>query len=152
MKILKIAFFQKKSAFFEKMWFWRLSRVSTAKTKSPMKNFSRTKNAQNCSKKSFFCIRSWKTTSRCFFLWKSIFQKNDVFYLWSINFSRKILQALEKIVFEKFNKFNISAFILCTFKCQKIFKIGSSNLKRSFRKSGSLFWKYGGEPPPLIFT
>ena len=95
-------------------------------------------------KNHFFALEVGKQLLDVFFLWKSIFQKNDVFYLWSINFSRKILQALEKIVFEKFNKFNISAFILCTFKCQKIFKIGSSNLKRSFRKSGSLFWKYGG--------
>ena len=86
----------------------------------------------------FLALEVDKTTSRCFFGQKSIFPKNDIFYFWIINFSRKILQALEKIFFTKFKKFYISAFIR-TFKCQKIFKIGSCNLKRSFAKSGPLF-------------
>ena len=94
-------------------------------------------------KNHFFALEVGKKTSRCFFFVKINFSKKTTFFICgALIFQEKFLQALEKIVFEKFNKFNISAFI-CTFKCQKIFKIGSSNLKRSFRKSGPLFWKYG---------
>jgi len=52
-------------------------------------------------KNHFLALEVEKTTSRCFFGQKSIFPKNDVFYFWIINFSRKILQALEKPFFHK---------------------------------------------------
>ena len=49
----------------------------------------------------FLALEVDKTTSRCFFGQKSIFPKNDIFYFWIINFSRKILQALEKNFFRQ---------------------------------------------------
>ena len=52
----------------------------------------------------FLALEVEKTTSRCFFGQKSIFPKNDIFYFWIINFSRKILQALEKTFFDKIEK------------------------------------------------
>ena len=94
--------FSKKADFFQKMRFWRFSKAFTAKTKSPMKKFSRTKNAQNCSKHSFFGIRSWKTTSRCFFGQKSIFQKMTIFMFGSLIFQERLCKRLEKIFFIKF--------------------------------------------------
>ena len=44
----------------------------------------------------FFAFEVGKTTSRCFFGKNRFFFLNDIFYLWDINFSRNILQALEK--------------------------------------------------------
>ena len=56
-------------------------------------------------------------------------QQMTFFIFGSLSFQDFIFQALEKFFFTKFIKFNISAFIR-TFKCQKIFKISSSKLKK----------------------
>ena len=66
-------------------------------------------------------------------------------------FQEKFCKSLKNNCFSKCEKFNISAFI-CTFKCQTIFEIGSSNLKKSFRKSGPLFRKYGLKEKTPPFT
>ena len=59
-------------------------------------------------KNHFLALKVEKTTSRRFFGQKSVFPKNDVFYFWIINFSRKILQALEKTFFSQNLKSSIS--------------------------------------------
>ena len=54
--------FSKKADFFKKFNFEDFLGFSSPfreKTKSPMENFFRAKNAQNCPKKSFFVLRSW---------------------------------------------------------------------------------------------
>ena len=51
--------FFKKSRFFQKIQFWGFSSPFREKTKSPMKNISGARNAQNYPKNSFCVLRSW---------------------------------------------------------------------------------------------
>ena len=74
-KSSKSHFFKKSRFFSQKMWFWRFSKAFTAKTNSPMKKFSTTKNAQNCSKNSFFGIKSWQNNFQMLFWAKIDFSK-----------------------------------------------------------------------------
>ena len=65
-------------------------------------------------------------------------------------FSRTPVQALQKQIVFKFVKSRSSPFIR-TFKCQKIFIIGYSNIKRNFGVNGSNDAIWGNKkPPPLI--
>jgi hypothetical protein len=77
------------------------------------------------------------------------FQKMTFFIFGSLIFQERFCKRLKNFFFTKFKKFYISA-IIRTFKCQKIFKIGSSNLKRSFAKSGPLFANMGKKKPPPL--
>jgi len=80
------------------------------------------------------------------------FQKMTFFIFESLIFQERFCKRLKKIFSTKFKKFYISAFIR-TFNCQKISKIGSSNLKRSFCKSGPFLQNMGKKkPPPLKYN
>ena len=77
------------------------------------------------------------------------FQKMTFFIFGSLVFQERFCKRLKKLFSTKFKKFYISAFIR-TFKCQKIFKIGSSNLKRSYAKRGPPFANMGEKKPPPL--
>ena len=54
----------------------------------------------------FFALEIEQPTSRCFFGKNRFFKKMTFFYLWDINFSRQVLQALE-FFFSKFKTCNV---------------------------------------------
>ena len=100
-------------------------------------------------KNHFLYLEVGKTTSGWIF-WRKSKNQNFVFLKKKIkHFSRTPVQALEKTFFFKFVKLRSSAFIR-TFKCQKIFIIGSYNIKRNFGIYGPKMPFVGNKKPPPL--
>ena len=96
----------------------------------------------------FLYLEVCKTMSRWIF-WRKSGNQNFAFLKKKFKyFSRTPVQALENFFF-KFVKSRSSAFIRI-FKCQKIFIIGYSNIKRNFgvNRSNDAIWG-NKKPPPL---
>ena len=154
MKILKIAFFQKKQIFSKNpilRIFEDFQALLEKKLKVLWKKFPGQKMLKIIQKSHFLYLEVGKTTSRWIF-WRKLKNQNFAFLKKiSIFFSRTPVQALGIFFVFQFVTYRSSAFA-SFFSRLKIFKIGSSKSKRSRCIYGPKMHFMGNKkPPPLIF-
>ena len=96
---LQNCIFEKNLLFLKKWDFEDFQGLLQQKLKTAWKNFPGQKMRKIVQKIHFLALEVVKTTSRCFFGQKLVFQKNRIFYLWEINFSRFHISSAWKTFF-----------------------------------------------------